>query len=31
LKLTDPSSKAADVPFDKIADTSFCEKAISGQ
>ena len=31
LKLTDPNSNAANVPFDKIADTSFCEKAIKGQ
>jgi ABC-type nitrate/sulfonate/bicarbonate transport system substrate-binding protein len=30
LKLIDPSSKAADVPFDQIAETSFCERALKG-
>jgi NitT/TauT family transport system substrate-binding protein len=30
-KLTDPTSKAADVAFDKIADTSFCAEAIKSR
>ncbi len=29
LKLTNPAASAANVPFDKIADMSFCKKAIA--